>query len=606
MATMGWHLKLCLVILLVATVIGKDNGQNRARLHEEQIGDPPPDSDPDTGEEQDTTRDTIVNITQGSVRGFITNNKILSYIDIPYGKFNMFQTPNEADGWSDVHYRTKHEKRCPQLDENNLVGDKDCLVLSIFKPIEVEADASVVFHIHDGNFVNGSGDFNIYGPEYLVEKGIIVVLPNYRLGVLGFLCLQNETAPGNAALKDLTLALKWVKVNIAAFGGHPDKITVSAEGQAGALVGLLALSSESNQLFKQAITESGAILAPWALDRDPKAKGLKLIELLTENSKEDNDDSVLITTDLEVMLLKARKGNLIFKPCVERGDGAFIKDTPWKIINEEGFRTNLTFMIGSANKAGIHETERHTNESIAELNDNIELLIPDDLLFRNNDAAKRAAADAIKKLYFDGEKISNKTKEELALFYTDSAYLGPSLRLARYLLKGGAVIYMYEFACDGPRNIEKLAIDSNIPGAARGDIIGYVFKQDEASTEEEEKPEKESNEAEDSGEVKQELQENDEQVVKLLLDFWASFIMKGEPSSQTETWKSMNASREKLMIISAEPVLEEAVHPKRMVIWTELYNRHFIERNNSNSTKTISIFTLFTILLYRVVELIVY
>lgn len=362
----------------------------------------------------------------------------------------------------------------------------------------------MLFHIYDGNFVGGSGDPKVYGPEYLMEQGIMLVLPNYRLGPLGFLCLQDDLAPGNAALKDLSLALNWVKKNIAAFKGDPEKITVSAEGKAGALVGLLALSTMSNHLFNKAITESGSALAPWALDRNPETTASQLINALTENSKQ-SDTNVLKDADVELILLAAKKENIIFKPCVEKGNDYFINNTTWGITQNDSFIVDMTFMIGSANKSGMHEAEAHTNDSLIDLNSNYDRLIPKDLVFPNNDTGRRNVANNIKKLYFKEKAIAEDTKAELALLYTDSAYLGPSLRFARLLSQAGGTVYFYEFSYDGDRNWAKLALNSKIPGAARGDILGYVFRQDNENHED----------------------EKQNPVTEMMIEFWTNFITKG-------------------------------------------------------------------------------
>lgn len=83
--------------------------------------------------------------------------------------------------------------------------------------------------IHGGGFVCGSGSTLLYGPDYLVEKDVIVVTINYRLNIFGFLSLKDSKVgvPGNAGLKDQTMALKWVKQNIECFGGDPNNITIA-------------------------------------------------------------------------------------------------------------------------------------------------------------------------------------------------------------------------------------------------------------------------------------------------------------------------------------------------------------------------------------------
>ena len=100
--------------------------------------------------------------------------------------------------------------------------------------------------IHGGAFTSGNGSSTTYGPEFLLDKEIIYVSINYRLGIFGFLSTGDKIAPGNFGLKDQVLALKWVQKNIKAFGGDPKKVTIFGQSAGGVSVGLHALSDASN------------------------------------------------------------------------------------------------------------------------------------------------------------------------------------------------------------------------------------------------------------------------------------------------------------------------------------------------------------------------
>lgn len=85
-----------------------------------------------------------------------------------------------------------------------------------------------VLQFYGGAFVRGSSKTDIYGPDYLLLKDIVVVSFNYRIGIFGFLSLNDESlgVPGNTGLKDQIFALKWLKRNIHKFGGDPDNVTI--------------------------------------------------------------------------------------------------------------------------------------------------------------------------------------------------------------------------------------------------------------------------------------------------------------------------------------------------------------------------------------------
>jgi len=94
----------------------------------------------------------------------------------------------------------------------------------------------------------------------------------YRVGPLGFLSLGSESAPGNAGLLDQQLALQWVHQKIAAFGGDPERVTIFGESAGAASVGFHLLSPDSNDLFRRAILQSAAAVAPWAFVEIEEAK----------------------------------------------------------------------------------------------------------------------------------------------------------------------------------------------------------------------------------------------------------------------------------------------------------------------------------------------
>lgn len=88
-----------------------------------------------------------------------------------------------------------------------------------------------IAQVHGGGFCRGSSRTDLYGPDYLLQKDVIVVSFNYRLGAIGFLSLDDPKLgiPGNVGLKDQVFALKWVKANIQKFGGDPKRCTIFGE-----------------------------------------------------------------------------------------------------------------------------------------------------------------------------------------------------------------------------------------------------------------------------------------------------------------------------------------------------------------------------------------
>ncbi|KOB66636.1 Alpha-esterase 3 [Operophtera brumata] len=498
----------------------------------------------------------IVQTTHGPVKGQNwQETEIIAYIDIPYGTVESpFEAPSTAQPWTDDHEVKEHNMRCPQFQSDGYVGDLNCLTLSIFAPADAE-NASVFFYVHDSSF--HSGDPMIYGPEHLVSKGVILVLPNYRIGALGFLCLQNETAPGNAGLKDLSLALEWIMNNIDGFGGNSSNIVVGGDGDAGALAGYLALSSRSKPYIHKVITESGSMLSHIALDRNPVNTAITLANNIRNNH---SDGAIYNNTFAEVSvqtIVEAARG-MRFNPCIEHDTEPFLGVTPWTLLQNN--EIDITFMIGSASRAGSHEAVATTDSFIEQLNEDFELILPNDLLFRSSDK-KAEHALRVKTQYFGNGTISRSQVAQLSLWFTDASYLGPLIRSARPLVDAGATVYLYEFDFVGYLNRELISLDSPVEGAVRSDIIGYLFTQD-GHVPGDGTPEK--------------------RMIDLMVNLWVSFINTGTPTAENIQWEQMKAgegSEEEYLHISSDPKSVKGLHVDRLELWTDLYNEYFIERN---------------------------
>jgi para-nitrobenzyl esterase len=142
---------------------------------------------------------------------------------------------------------------------------EDCLYLNVWTPAKLASEQlPVIVWFYGGGFVTGSNSEARYDGVHLAAKGAVVVTPNYRLGVFGFLAhpeLTKESghnASGNYGLLDLVAALQWVHNNIAAFGGDPNNVTISGESAGSFAVSALMASPLAQGLFHKAIGESGA------------------------------------------------------------------------------------------------------------------------------------------------------------------------------------------------------------------------------------------------------------------------------------------------------------------------------------------------------------
>ena len=141
---------------------------------------------------------------------------------------------------------------------------EDCLYLNVWTTAKDAGELHpVLVYIHGGGFNEGSGSVAVYDGEGLAKKGVVVVIINYRLGVLGFLAHpeltaeSDDNASGNFGLLDQVAALQWVKQNIAAFGGDPNNVTIAGQSAGAIAVYLLTVAPPARGLFHRAIVQSG-------------------------------------------------------------------------------------------------------------------------------------------------------------------------------------------------------------------------------------------------------------------------------------------------------------------------------------------------------------
>ncbi|XP_069689986.1 juvenile hormone esterase-like isoform X2 [Periplaneta americana] len=222
--------------------------------------------------------DCLVNIAQGTARGALMTSyhgkEFCSYNGIPYAVPPLedlrFRPPEPAPAWTGELNATRPSNSCLQYQFTVHYGSEDCLYLNVHTPQTSSSGQllPVMVFIHGGGFTSGSGKAYSYGPLYLMDKDVVMVAMNYRLGVFGFLSTGDDASPGNYAMKDQTEALRWVQKNIAAFGGDPNQVTILGESAGSMAVHYHILSPTSKGLFHSAISESGTALIHTTISAD--------------------------------------------------------------------------------------------------------------------------------------------------------------------------------------------------------------------------------------------------------------------------------------------------------------------------------------------------
>jgi para-nitrobenzyl esterase len=202
----------------------------------------------------------------GKVRGYVDNG-ITVFKGIRYGadtSNRRFMPPVPTEPWTEVREALAYGPSAPQSSRSTEKASEDCLFLNVWTPaLRDGRKRPVMFYIHGGAYNNGSGSSPLYDGVRLCKRGdVVVVTVNHRLNAFGYLYLARFGRPefadsGNVGQLDLVLALKWVRQNIAEFGGDPNKVMVFGQSGGGAKIATLMAMPAARDLFHCAATMSG-------------------------------------------------------------------------------------------------------------------------------------------------------------------------------------------------------------------------------------------------------------------------------------------------------------------------------------------------------------
>ncbi len=229
---------------------------------------------------------TIVETHHGAVRGAVVGG-VHIFRGIPYGGptegSGRFMPPTPPAPWTGVRDATVTGPRCIQPPANlfldPVIGEyfgggrpdrvelsrqpdsENCLVLNVLTPA-VTGKRPVLVYIHGGGFASWSGIITLFSDRMVREQDVVLVGINHRLNVFGYLylgALSDKYAVGNVGQLDLVAALRWVRDNIAAFGGDPGNVTLYGESGGGGKISALMGMPAAAGLFHRAIVESGSL-----------------------------------------------------------------------------------------------------------------------------------------------------------------------------------------------------------------------------------------------------------------------------------------------------------------------------------------------------------
>ncbi|XP_046590304.1 esterase E4-like [Neodiprion lecontei] len=221
-----------------------------------------------------------VTLPQGTIRGAkmvsYRNKTFFAFNGIPYAKPPIgdlrFKDPMPPDPWNGTIDSNHESEQCIQFEPliyEDTTGNEDCLYLNIYTPPLSTSNnikqLPVMVYIFGGRFELGNITSTRCDPRFILDRNVILVVPSYRLGVLGFLTTGDEVLPGNYGLKDMVQALKWIQDNVQYFGGDANRVTLFGSSSGSVMVHLLTLSNLTDGLFHRYILQSGTAFTPAAM-----------------------------------------------------------------------------------------------------------------------------------------------------------------------------------------------------------------------------------------------------------------------------------------------------------------------------------------------------
>ncbi|MHA7987018.1 carboxylesterase/lipase family protein [Rathayibacter sp. CAU 1779] len=220
----------------------------------------------------DEKTNPVVATVHGDVRG-VHGGELYTFKGIPYAAPPVgelrFRSPRPPDPWEGVRDATMFSRIAPQPIQGGPGGQRremseDCLTVNVYTPELGDAGLPVMVWIHGGAYYVGSSADPLYDGTRLAGLGAVVVTFNYRIGPLGYLDLSSfstadDVFESNLGQRDQLAALAWVRDNIRAFGGSPDRVTLFGESSGAGAVTTMMATPSAEGLVHKAIAQSSPV-----------------------------------------------------------------------------------------------------------------------------------------------------------------------------------------------------------------------------------------------------------------------------------------------------------------------------------------------------------
>jgi len=501
----------------------------------------------------------VADTTFGKIRGSEVEG-IKIFKGVPYGATtagkNRFMPPADPAKWTGVRDALEFGPSAPQTEPGvrRATSDlavagaglkaeaEDCLVLNIWTPATSDAQKRpVMLWCHGGGFATGSGSSPVTDGTHLARRGdVVVVTINHRLNVLGFTYLaelggQDFAQSGDVGMLDIVHALKWVRENIAQFGGDPNTVTVFGQSGGGRKVGTLLAMPSARGLFHRAIIESGPTIK--LVERDQAIR--VAVELLTQLGLNKSQVRELQNLPVERVMrayfavirsMKVDQMTMGFSPTV---DGTALPRHPFHPAASDA-SPSVPLMLGSA------RTELTNGADAAAFS-----LSEDGMRGRIRNLLGERASRVI-----DVYRKANPGATPSDLYFliaSDNRYGAPIMKIAeRRAALGKAPVYLYYFRWESPVDGGRLKSPHTIE-------IPFAFDNIKTSRLTAGSPEAPA-------------------LADKVSDAWIAFARKGDPNTpKLPHWPSFTPTDRQLMVFNNQSsVVNDPIREQRIAMFSAM------------------------------------
>jgi para-nitrobenzyl esterase len=468
-----------------------------------------------------------VNVEEGLLQG-VFENGLTVYKGIPFAAPPVgdlrWRAPQKAAKWEGVRQATQFAPGPPQGQNFSFGKSEDCLYLNVWTPAKSSKDRiPVLVWIHGGGFAAGAASEQLFDGEKLAKKGVVLVCIAYRLGQLGFLAHPELSAEnpnhtsGNYGLLDMIASLQWIRKNIAAFGGDPNKVTIFGESAGGIAVSMLCASPLAKGLFSGAICESGGSFGP-SRAKSLSGENMKLLKD-AEIAGEAYLKSTGVSSIAELRKIDTEKlpGGMQLGMAWPNIDGWVIPDDQYKLY-AAGNYNDVPVLIGYNSDEGASFSRTKT---------------PEDYFKAVRDRYGRFADDLIK-AYPTGENSVPKTARDLDRDAAFGWHTWIWARLQSQTGKSKVFYYYFDQHPDYPEDSPRAGY-----GSSHGSEIAYVFQHLDASN-----PMMRNTQ----------ITKADLDISEAMSTYWTNFAKYGDPNGKTvPAWPAFSDAHPVVMYFNQTP-----------------------------------------------------